>query len=87
MMSKTVGKWSWAMTVAPTVEPISLTEAKQHARITQDNDDAMIQRFIVTAREQAEDYMNRGIMTQTWQMSARRVGVDDLPARAAPCSR
>ena len=60
---------SWGLVTGPTQEPISLTEAKQHARITQDQDDATINRFIVTAREEAEAYMNRGLFTQTWQMT------------------
>jgi uncharacterized phiE125 gp8 family phage protein len=62
-------KVSWALVTGPASEPITLVEAKQHARITQDNDDATIQRFIVTARETGEEYMNRGFFTQTWQMT------------------
>jgi uncharacterized phiE125 gp8 family phage protein len=60
---------SWARTVAPTQEPLSLDEAKTHAKITQDEDDAAVYRFIKSARETCEDYMGRGLLTQTWQLS------------------
>jgi uncharacterized phiE125 gp8 family phage protein len=59
---------SWALVTAPVQEPISLAEAKQHAKIRQDNDDATLQRFIQTARETGESYMARGFFTQTWQL-------------------
>lgn len=60
---------SWIKTVDPAVEPVSVAEAKQHARILYNTDDGVIARFIRTAREAAEDYLQRGLYTQTWQMS------------------
>jgi len=75
---------SWTLVTAPTQEPISLTEAKQHAKITQGNDDASLARYIRTARETAEDYMDRALFTQTWLLTLD--SFDDviyLP-RAAP---
>ncbi len=60
---------SWVLTVPPAVEPITLAEAKQHARILYDTDDAVIDRFIRAAREAAEEVMGRGLYTQTWQLS------------------
>jgi uncharacterized phiE125 gp8 family phage protein len=69
MMQRPIVKVSWAMTVPPATEPVTLTEAKQHARISQTNDDAVITTFITVAREQAEEHMRRGILTQTWQLA------------------
>lgn len=62
-------KVSWALVTGPTQEPIAIGEAKQHAHITSVNDDATLQRYIRTAREDAEDYMNRALYTQTWKLT------------------
>jgi len=58
---------SWTLVTAPTIEPISLDEAKRHARIAQ-GDDGLVQRYRVAARETAEQTLNRGLLTQTWQL-------------------
>lgn len=60
---------SWALVTGPTTEPITLADAKQQARITQPNDETIITEYIAAAREQAEEYMNRGLVTQTWQLT------------------
>lgn len=52
----------------PTVEPITVEDAKQQARITDDSSDILVASYVVTAREAAEDYMGRGILTQTWKL-------------------
>ena len=75
---------SWELVTGPVQEPVTLLEAKQHAHITHDRDDATLQRFIRTAREAAESYMNRGLFTQTWKLSLHTFAdVIPLP-RAAP---
>ena len=55
---------------APTVEPISLSEARLHLKIDDDNtsDDTLIQMLIKAAREQAEHETRRRLITQTWDM-------------------
>ncbi len=75
---------SWQLVTAPTQEPVSVAEAKQHAKITQNQDDATLQRFIRTARESAEDYMNRGLFTQTWQLVLDEFTDTIYLPRAAP---
>jgi len=75
---------SWELVNGPTTEPITLLEAKQHARIRQDDDDAVIQRFITTAREQAEESLGRGLFTQTWQMTLNAFYTTIWLPRAAP---
>jgi uncharacterized phiE125 gp8 family phage protein len=56
---------SWSITTGPTVEPITVDEAKRQARITDTSSDSLIESYIITAREAAQDYMNRGLLTQT----------------------
>lgn len=60
---------SWVRSVEPAQEPVTLLEVKQHARILYNTDDAVLSRFIRTAREAAEEAMNRGLFTQTWQLT------------------
>jgi len=61
----------WIRTVAPVVPAVTLREVKDHARITQNNGDATLQRYINAATDAAEAYMNRGLMTQTWTLTLR----------------
>lgn len=51
----------------PTVEPVTLPEAKIHLRVEHDEENALIQQLIVTAREQAEHATCRALTTQTWE--------------------
>lgn len=60
---------------APTAEPITLAEAKLHARVEHDADDAMITGFIAAAREDAEHELGRPLAAQVWQVT-----VDAFPA-------
>lgn len=62
-------------TVAPTVEPITLAEAKAHCRVDASADDALIQGYITTAREWVEDYIDRALVTQQLVMK-----LDAFPA-------
>lgn len=59
---------AWTLVTGPTTEPITVEDAKQQARITDDASDLLIASYIVSAREAAEDYMGRGILTQTWKL-------------------
>lgn len=51
--------------VEPTVEPVTLAEAKVHLRIDHTAEDAAITGWIVAARRLAEAYTNRAIMPQS----------------------
>lgn len=61
----------WTRTVAPVIDPVTLQEVKDHARITQSQGDATILRYLKAATEAAEQSMNRGLLTQTWQLTLR----------------
>jgi uncharacterized phiE125 gp8 family phage protein len=53
---------------APTVEPISLTEAKAYLKVDYIDDDAHITAIIKSARIYCENFQNRAYVTQTWTM-------------------
>ena len=53
---------------APTVEPITLDEAKLHLKVDGSDDNALITALITTARQLAERETKRAFITQTWEM-------------------
>lgn len=55
-------------TLAPTTEPVNFDEAKNHLRIDHDADDLRILGSITTAREQAEDFTLRALVSQKWEL-------------------
>lgn len=65
----------WTRTVEPSREPVALDEAKRHMRVTFDDDDGMILRYLSAARQQAEEILSRSLITQTW-----RYFLDEYPA-------
>lgn len=52
----------------PTVEPITLDEAKLHLRIDGADENTLITDLITTARQLAELETKRALITQTWEM-------------------
>ena len=63
---------------APTVEPLTLTEAKEQIRVTWDEENNLINLLIAVARMRIEEYINRALITQTWNMY-----LDAFPAKNA----
>jgi hypothetical protein len=78
-----MNKYTVTRTTAPATEPVTLEDAKAWMRIDIDDDDALITSLIVAAREYAEKYLGRALVTQTWKYSLdmvrSRLG-DDLGA-------
>lgn len=67
-------------TVAPTVEPLSLAEAKQHLRLEHSDDDSSVRRMIAAARSWGENFTRRAFITQTWALYLDRLpAVIELP--------
>lgn len=66
---------------APSVEPITLEEARQHLRVTSTSEDALILALVTTARLHAEEISERAFVTQTWDYSldAFPAGIFELP--------
>jgi uncharacterized phiE125 gp8 family phage protein len=48
----------------PAIEPVTLTEAKQHLRVDIADDDTYIEALIVAARQYAEEYLDRALISQ-----------------------
>jgi hypothetical protein len=84
---------------APTLEPVTLPELKLHLRVDVDltDDDTLITSLGKAAREKAEAFLNRAILTQTWDYTrnsfpnqdwlgarARWLGVASLESTFAP---
>ena len=57
------------VTTQPTIEPISIEEAKEHLRLDDDVDDIPVKTFIKASRLWAEKYTGRAFITRTLQQS------------------
>jgi uncharacterized phiE125 gp8 family phage protein len=53
---------------APAELPVTLTEAKEHLRVTVTDEDALILSLMYAATEWAEAFTNRKFITQTWEL-------------------
>jgi uncharacterized phiE125 gp8 family phage protein len=70
------------LVVPPDEEPVGIDELKAQARIVGDEDDALLWQKITTAREQAEEFTRRSLMTQTldvWYSDWDAIGLFELP--------
>lgn len=59
---------TYKLITAPTVEPVTLAEAKLHLRVDDSADDTRITAMIVAARHRAEQLTDRLFGTQTWEL-------------------
>lgn len=69
---------------APTVEPITLAEAKAHLRVESDHEDELIQDLIKAARQEAERQTSICMIRQDWRLFLDHWpehGVLELPVR------
>jgi uncharacterized phiE125 gp8 family phage protein len=60
----------------PSIEPVTLAEAKAHLRLDTDADDAYVSALIIAARERAELFLRRALITQTFEYTMDRFPVD-----------
>lgn len=56
----------WTRTTAPSVPLLTIAEARAQCRIDQADEDALLAFYIQAATDAAEDYLHRGLLTQTW---------------------
>ena len=54
------------LVTSPTAEPVSLTEAKDHLRVTTTDDDTYISALITVARKYIEEANSISVINQTW---------------------
>jgi len=64
------------LVTAPSRDPITLAEAKDHMRVNWDTDDAYIAGLIRVATEKIEHDTHRALMEQTWNFY-----LDEFPSR------
>lgn len=55
-------------TTPPASEPISLSEAKAHVRVSISDDDALITNLITATRMICEEFTGRALITQGWRL-------------------
>lgn len=55
----------WKVTTEPTVEPITITQLKDYARIDGDLEDSKLSTIIIATRSLIEDYINRALIEQS----------------------
>jgi uncharacterized phiE125 gp8 family phage protein len=65
-------------TVAPTVEPVTLVDAKAHLRITHSSEDGLICGLIRAAREDVERTTGMALIDQTWRLVLDRWPADNF---------
>lgn len=69
-----------------TFEPITLEQAKLHARVDTDDDDALLTLMISAARQSAERKTGRVLRVSTWEWALKCGVYADLNVPLAPCS-
>jgi uncharacterized phiE125 gp8 family phage protein len=62
-------RWRLSLVTAPTVEPVTLAEAKLHLGITHDNADGQIVDWIRAATRKVEQDTEIALLTQTWDLT------------------
>lgn len=77
----------YKLKTAPTVEPVTLAEAKLHLKLDSDTtDDTLITALIVAARQAAENYTGRAFINQTWEYATDEFPDEEMTLRPAPLS-
>lgn len=71
-------RYRLSLVTAPSVEPVSTSDAKSHMRIDSSTEDTLIGNLITLARELAEQYTGQAFITQTWKMF-----MDEFPIKCS----
>jgi gp6-like head-tail connector protein len=67
--SLALSRGSLELVTPPATEPVTVTEAKAHARIETTADDTLLEGYITGARELVERTTHRALITQTWRLT------------------
>jgi uncharacterized phiE125 gp8 family phage protein len=68
---------------APTVEPVTLAEAKLHCRVDLTADDTLVTALIVAARQYLEEAVGRSLVTRTYELTVD-LTADPIPLPMPP---
>lgn len=63
----------------PSIEPVSVVEAREHLRLDDDVDESLVFSLILTARQWAENYTGRSFINRTMQMYLDGFSEKDTP--------
>lgn len=77
---------SLTLITPPTVEPVTLAEAKLHLRVDHSADDDLIATLIAAAREQCEHVTGQALITQTWERVLDAFPAVELELGKAPAA-
>lgn len=69
---------------APTVEPLTLAEAKAHLRVDHTDDDSLIAIYLAAARADCEEWTARAFVTQTWELVLDEFPDDEIQIPRPP---
>lgn len=69
---------------SPALEPLTLAETKLYLRVDHPDDDQAILRLIQSAREAAEEYLRRSLLTQDWQIELEEGAHDTVSLPRGP---
>lgn len=58
----------WRRTTTPVIPLLTIAEARAQCRIDQPDEDALLATYIQAATDQAENYLHRGLLTQSWTL-------------------
>jgi len=75
-----------SLVTAPTVEPLSLVEAKVHLRVDDAYSDTYINTLIVAARKHIENVTRRRLVQQTWDYTLAEFPTGDICLPIQPVS-
>ena len=71
-----------SLVTPPTLDPVSLAEAKTHCRVDSTDDDGLLAGYLLAARQHAEQYTRRAFLSQTWRLTLD----DDWPQAVNRCT-
>jgi len=75
---------SLAIITAPSIEPVSLADARLHCRIDSTAEDDLLAIYITAARQMAEELTNRALITQQWRQTLDAWPAEDVRLDRSP---
>lgn len=70
--------YSLQRTTDPSVEPVSVSELKDHLRIDDNSDDGRLANLIILGRKEVERRTGRSLITQTWTLKRDKWPIKEI---------